>query len=404
MSEKLPDSTNYLYVDHDDVTVEKKVFINHLNSYHASALVQKIYSENVKQCGMASDVVTFSICGTWKQSEDCRAILEATLLDPTASTFCDSIMDCDVVIFNISQDSTQLWEARKFVKHFEQQLKAFKVDKKKQFILVSTIMTWAQTRQNDEVLNDLNYPKRRPHPSFVEHTILEHDVMELATKFEMVSSIVVCPGIIYGGQEDIFHFIYNECYFNRNQLSIFAPGTNCLPLIYIEDFTRIMMSLIRKLPEELPYVVAVQPETLQAKDVVTMLAEAAGGPEMKIKVCAQDEIFVMDEKLMTVIKCILESRISCCNQINFSPSFSKRFSTILLWIFAWNRNFSTHLTSQLPDSILMWTQRSSLMSSTEVKGSVRLRLLSMLMKKIIEFGKNFSSKAAHVMKDAYDIV
>lgn len=63
-----------------------------------------------------------------------------------------------------------------------------------------------------------------------------------------------------------------------------------------------MISIIKSFPDKNNrYILVVQPENLTMKNVMTVLAEVIGGSEMRIKICNKEQIFLMNEKLMTVI-------------------------------------------------------------------------------------------------------
>lgn len=308
MSSEHLEVTNLQYIDREDVAVVKRIFLNNLNSFHGTALVTKILSRNVKSESFEVEngdtgSISYEVCGTWSETEEPIPVFAGvTILNSKQDSFHQTVEDCDIIILDISQDFSQLTETRKFLKYFEQQLETETIKEVKQIVLLSTIMTWAMTQQNEEILTDSSYRKRRPHPCFVNHMLLETDVTNLSKKYkELVSSVVICPGIIYGGRQDIFHFMYKKCYFNNIQIDIFSPATNFLPLIYLEDFTRIVLLIIQKVPDSsFPYVLAVQPENLTAKNIVESYVEAAGGPETRLRICSHDEIFLMSEELMTV--------------------------------------------------------------------------------------------------------
>lgn len=323
--ENYPVATNFQYVDPDEKEkpIVKKLFMNNVNSYHGSVLVKTILNEN--ECReLDSEKAYFEIVGTRQESDDCGAVPDVTILNPNKDSFFDSVIACDIIIYDISQEISQLNKAKKFIKYFENQLENTKIGSKK-FILISTIMTWAQTPQQDEKLNDSSYRKRRPHHCFVNHLILERDVINLQKKFkDQVESLVICPGIIFGGRQDILHFLYKKCYFNHIQLEIFEPATNYLPMIYLEDFVKIMVMNLHQSPDsKCEYILAVQPESLSAKDIVEILSSAAGGPEMRIKICEQSEIFLMDQNLMTV-RTISYIPKGCTNLIYFIAFVQQR--------------------------------------------------------------------------------
>lgn len=294
-----PEAVNLEYVEQEEVFAPTKIFVSCFNSYQAAAVVKKLLeSRNDDGAGF------YEIFGTLTTSKECPTISDVKILNPASESFFEAVTSCDYIIYDISQEMSQLAEAQSFIKYLQSQLEQSKVEKKKHFILISTIMTWALTPNGDEPMSDMNYRKRRPHHCFVNHAMLERDVINLQKKYkDSIASLVLTPGIIFGGRQDIFHFLYKKCYFNNEEIEIFEPATNNLPLIYLEDFANITIMLLRNFPgPEFPYILAVQPEKIQAIDLYESFIEAAGGPETRIRICKQEEIFSMSEELMTVKK------------------------------------------------------------------------------------------------------
>jgi adenylate kinase len=61
----------------------------------------------------------------------------------------EQLLECDVIIYDITQDPEQVDEACWIVSALHSQLE--KIDKPKMFILLSTVMTWAKTKPVDPV-------------------------------------------------------------------------------------------------------------------------------------------------------------------------------------------------------------------------------------------------------------
>lgn len=297
VSVALPEATNFEYVDEEAVFAPTKIFISCFNSYQGSAVVKKLL-ESRNDDG----VCLYEIFGTLTTSEECPTLSGVKILNPASESFFEAVTSCDYIVYDISQEMSQLAAAQSFMKHLQSELEQSRIPTKKHFVLISTIMTWSLTPDGDEPMTDLNYRKRRPHPCFVNHAMLERDVTNLHKKYkDLVASLVLTPGIIYGGRQDIFHFLYKKCFFNNDEIDIFTPATNNLPLIYLEDFANITMMLLRNFPDpQFPYILAVQPEKIQAIDVHESFVEAAGGPDTRIRIRKQEEIFLMAEELMTV--------------------------------------------------------------------------------------------------------
>jgi adenylate kinase len=58
-------------------------------------------------------------------------------------------MECDVIIYDITQDPEQVDEACWAISALHNELE--KIDKPKTFVLISTVMTWAKTKPVDPV-------------------------------------------------------------------------------------------------------------------------------------------------------------------------------------------------------------------------------------------------------------
>ncbi|CAO1359963.1 unnamed protein product [Diamesa tonsa] len=340
--EAFSEATNYQYIPRENAKKKYRIFMNYVNSYHGKPLAKKILSlnGNVERSSSVEfteddednpeevdeNNLVYELCGTLQELEDVdreeTTELQIEILNPYAETYFDSIKDCNLIIYDITQDNSQLIEANKFLKYLEKHFESNQETSPKYFILISTIMTWSQTViTSEEPLTDADYRKRRSHPCFMEHMLLEREVMNAQKRhIHCLRTLVVCPGIIYGGKEDILHFIFKKCYFNKLQIETFTPGSNFIPLIYLQDFIKysiiefikhktqalisffssIMISIIKSFPDKnYRYILVVQPENLTMKNVMTVLAEVIGGSEMRIKMCNKEQIFLMNEKLMT---------------------------------------------------------------------------------------------------------
>lgn len=267
---------------------QKKLFISYVNSYVGNSLLEKFQD--------------YKVYGTIKKCH--HTITNVTIIDSKNYDFTNLIAQCNVIICDISQDKNQLEEAKIIVKFLEDYLEDAK-NVTITIILISTIMTWAKTvKNNEEPLTDKHYRKRRPHPCFNQHILVERQFLNLQKKFKQsLKCFVICPGIIYGREQDIFHYIYKSAYINRLDVEIFLPASNFLPIVHINDFTRIVMEILNK-PMTSNYFLAVQQVSLTSKNIAKIFAESMGGDEMRIKICRKEDIFLMNEDVMNVSKII----------------------------------------------------------------------------------------------------
>ncbi|KAG5670926.1 hypothetical protein PVAND_001155 [Polypedilum vanderplanki] len=279
--EDIPDATNFEYIT-QQITKIKRIFISFANSYHAKAIVSCIFENN------DTHIIIYGTSQNYKKNIEQVEILS------THEDILSLLEQLDVIILDISQNRTQLNEAKIILDYLEEKVVS-NTEIKIHLILISTIMTWANTPQNDN-LSDIDYCKRQPHPCFHEHFMIERRVLNMQKRFPgKIHSVVVCPGIIYGEEQDIFEYIFKECYFNYPEIEIFLPATNILPIIYIYDFAKIIIQIIEQTCDS-KYILAVQPETLSVFEIVNIFSKNS---ESRIRICEQDEIFTMREDFIT---------------------------------------------------------------------------------------------------------
>ena len=288
-----PESPNFEFktMDVDKVT---KIFISYANSYYGKFIVKKL--KNSSKNGSEN-----KIFGTLQENQAVQQV-DVEYWKSKCENFLTDVSKCDIIILDISQDKLQLQESKIIVDYLENLLdNGTRLNLK--LILISTILTWARTEQNDEIMIDSNYRKRRPHPCFNDHLLFERKVMNLQKKFvDSVQSIVVCPGIIYGEEQDIFHYIFKQCYFNHPYVDVFMPAINYLPIIYIHDFVNIVVNLLIDFPNITSnYILAVQPNPLNAFDITRIFAQSMSGNEAMIRICEKEDILSMGIDEITVI-------------------------------------------------------------------------------------------------------
>nr|KAF7434234.1 hypothetical protein H0235_002425 [Vespula pensylvanica] len=198
------------------------------------------------------------------------------------------LMKCGVIIYDITQDRSQVEEASWVLQAIQEILessdddKATKISNKENkrskrsrtkeiakipryFILISTIMTWAFTKPLDPEdpdlpLTEVDYRKRRAHPNFKEHLRCERDVVIVKKNIKLkqkLKTLVICCGVTYGEEQNDLHYLFKMAWLNEPFLPIIGNGENRVPLLHIRDLVSIVSNVIRNWPT-VRYIVAVE--------------------------------------------------------------------------------------------------------------------------------------------------
>nr|XP_020471348.1 adenylate kinase 7 [Monopterus albus] len=279
----------------------KRVFINNIDCY-ASKYIAKVLSEYVASFDPDGEIETddeertisshsragaFQVVGTIadKSDEDRPYVLEEYLqLDK--DKLLPKLMDCDVVIYNITQHVDQVEEALWAVSALHNEMGHFSGPK--MFILVSTVMTWACSKPVDP--DDVELPftdeifwRRRAHPNFKQHFDLEKRVAKMGkTNRKLFSTYVVASGLQYGMGEQVFHFFFKTSWLGQeHEIPVFGDGNNIVPMIHINDLTR--NGDIEKQQPQPYYLLAVDYSNNTMEDIVKAVASVLGPGKIQKK-------------------------------------------------------------------------------------------------------------------------
>ncbi|XP_064195391.1 adenylate kinase 7-like [Anguilla rostrata] len=282
----------------------KKIFINLIDSYSSECigkcLCTCIPGASLEEAEVEEEnEVTFQIVGTVETRTDKRGsrFSSEEYCELGREELLQRLMECDVIVYNISEMSEQLDEASWAISALHSEINHF--GGPKIFILISTVMTWALTKPIDP--DDLDVPfteedyrRRRPHPNFKEHISVERLVLKMGkTKKSRLSTYVVAAGLQYGMGENIFHYFFRTSWLGEvSNIPVFGPGSNVIPTIHVSDLAGVIQNIIDHKPKT-HYLMAVDDSNNTFEDIVKAVSNALGPG--KIEKVPKEEAFLIKD-------------------------------------------------------------------------------------------------------------
>ncbi|NWV28803.1 KAD7 kinase, partial [Origma solitaria] len=291
-----------------------RVFLNHLDSYCGHNI-----GEYLSTCAVGA---TLGSPGEEEEEEENYSALEGsshetyeivgTLSEPGSTnprfakeTYAVSsqeellshLLECEIVIYNITEDVYQIEEAMWAASALHKEIETFA--KQKLFILISTIMTWDNTKpidpENPETpFCDENFRKRKPHPNFVDYINAEKHIAKLGkTNKEKFSTYVVAAGHQYGAEEGLFHYFFKMCWLGETpEIPVFGDGKNIVPTIHIRDLAVVLQNIADNRPD-FQYMLAVDTSMHTLEELIKCISENVGPG--KIEKVAKENAFLSKE-------------------------------------------------------------------------------------------------------------
>uniref|UniRef100_A0A3B3UC37 Adenylate kinase 7b n=1 Tax=Poecilia latipinna TaxID=48699 RepID=A0A3B3UC37_9TELE len=274
---------------HKHKATPKRVFINNIDSYSsrnvAKFLCKAVLNamdeeeEEEEEEGEEGHLnQAFQVVGTVSNlSDELPPHILEEYCHPGKEELLSKLMECQVIIYNISQDADQVEEASWAVKALHDHREDF--TSPKIFILISTVMTWANSIPLDPEDPELPFTDeifycRKAHPSFKKHIDLEKVVVKVGKS--IFSTYVVASGLQYGMGEGIFHFFFKESWLGEaSAISIYGDGKNIIPTIHVTDLASVVQNVIQHQPRPY-YLLAVDLSNNSMEELVKIIATVVG--------------------------------------------------------------------------------------------------------------------------------
>ncbi|NXB78390.1 KAD7 kinase, partial [Donacobius atricapilla] len=277
----------------------RRVFLNRLDSYCGRSIGEYLSTSVVGETlesadeeeegdGNGSDAgfptaseEVYEIVGTLSKPESTKPhFAKETYAVSSREALLSHLLECEIVLYNITEDASQIEEATWAASALHKEIETFA--KQKLFILISTVMTWGNTKpldpENPETpFDDQHFRKRKSHPSFMDYINAEKHITKLGkTNKGKFSTYVVASGHQYGAGEELFHYFFKIGWLGETPaIPVFGDGNNIIPTIHIHDLAVVLQNVADHRPD-LQYILAVDTSVHTLEELVECISKNIG--------------------------------------------------------------------------------------------------------------------------------
>ncbi|XP_072193424.1 adenylate kinase 7 isoform X3 [Excalfactoria chinensis] len=250
----------------------------------------------------------YQIVGTLSKPESTKPrFAEETYAVSSQKELLGYLLECDVILYNITEDANQIEEATWAASALHTEIENFATPKI--FILISTVMSWAKSKPPDpedpEIpFTEEDYRKRKPHPNFMDHINAEKLVLKLGkTNKHAFSTYVVASGIQYGAGEGVLHYFFKIGWLSEaTAIPVFGQGNNYIPTIHVRDLAAVLQNVADHRPS-FHYILAVDESTDALQAVIKCISKNIGPG--KIEKVPEEDAFLSKELTQTHVDMLL---------------------------------------------------------------------------------------------------
>lgn len=190
-----------------------------------------------------------------------------------------TLLACDIIVYDIVSCPE---EAQWAIEMLSSMTDTFQ-DKPKTFIAISSIMTWAKTKVDQDdpeaFLAEDEYRRRKAHPNFKGIIALEKAIIK-AGKKSLLKTYVVASGLVYHSGDSIFHYLLKAGWHNESELICYGEGNNIIPTIHMDDLCNIVVEIGETSPEN-KYLLAIDDSKHSLFEITKAISEALSTGKVK---------------------------------------------------------------------------------------------------------------------------